>query len=589
MKGRAVLSVLAAAMLLVAPAARAGHGPVVPPTVVFQATSLSALQPSDDDLWTISLLQGMATGAFSADGKFLYVASWYDNTITTFGREASTGKLRLLQILDYYDTSTDGLFGAEGVAISPDGQFVYVTSGDGGGLLGVFSRDATTGALTFVQEAANLAPSGDLRASAFPPDGYTLYTMEDGYSEVVAWTRDGLTGELTYLGSYPDADVGFVSGIGDGLQSIAVSPDGNHVYAGRAIYSRNPISGALTALTGRSGVEGLGVAISADGNFVYASGGSAVEVFSRNAGTGALTSIQVMQDGVGGVDGLGGADNLVLSPDGKHLYVNGKTDHAVAVFSRNAGTGMLTFVEQQRQGVNGVFGLHDTAALTISPDGAQLYVSGWIEPSSLTVFARDAATGALHETDVYRGTYSGCEPFPDSGCRFTTLPGKAKLLVQDSAVDSKDLVVWKWTHGEFTDFSDFEDPLTDQFGESSDHSLCVYDDTGLLVAATAPAGAMCRTKACWREVDNKTGDQLGYEYNDALRASYGMNKMSLRKGDDDFARVGAKVSGVDLHLPPPPYSGTVIVQLKNDAGTCWEADFSDPVMNQPGLYRGNSD
>ena len=590
-------SFLLAAFITVLGAAspRAASVPVSPPTIVFQVSALSAFEPDlSGDLRDIGLAQGMSAGAFSADGQFLYVAVWYDNIIATFRRQASTGKLTLVQVLDCYTTATDGLFGAQGVSLSPDGQFIYVTSGDGGGLLGVFSRDGTTGALTFVQEAANAAPSSDLRGSVFSPDGATLYTMEDNENELAAWTRNGITGELTFLALYSDADIGRVAGIGDGLQSIAMSPDGKNLYAGRAIFARDTGTGVLTALTGRTGVEGLGVTISADGNFVYATGTSggvgAIEAYSRNALTGALTSIQVVLDGSGGVDGLAGADAAVISPDGKHVYVSGKTDHAVAVFARNAGTGLLTFVEMQRQGVGGVFGLHDTTALTMSPDGAQLYVSGYFEPSSIAVFARDATTGKLHETAVYRGTYSSCEPAPDSGCKFPTLPGKAKLLVQDSADNAKDLITFQWTKGQSTDFSEFSDPLSDSFGEFGDHAVCVYDDTGLLLSATAPAGATCRTKPCWREVDSKAGDQLGYDFTDAVRANYGMNKVGLRAGADGAARVSAKLGGADMVTPAPPYSGTVIVQLRNEAGmTCWEADFSSPTVNQAGLYRANSD
>ena len=67
--------------------------------------------------------------------------------------------------------------------------------------------------------------------------------------------------------------------------------------------------------------------------------------------------MQVQKDDVGGVDGLDGAYSVTASPDGKHLYSVDFEDDAVAVFSRNATTGILTFVEVQRDGVGGVDGL----------------------------------------------------------------------------------------------------------------------------------------------------------------------------------------------------------------------------------------
>jgi hypothetical protein len=46
-----------------------------------------------------------------------------------------------------------------------------------------------------------------------------------------------------------------------------------------------------------------------------------------------LTFFEFQQDGVGGVDGLDFAFGVDVSPDGKHVYVTGAGDDAVAVFS----------------------------------------------------------------------------------------------------------------------------------------------------------------------------------------------------------------------------------------------------------------
>ncbi len=70
-----------------------------------------------------------------------------------------------------------------------------------------------------------------------------------------------------------------------------------------------------------------------------------VAVFSRNKTTGLLVFIEAQRDGTGNVDGLDGAAAVAINPDGQHLYVVGSDDDAVAVFSRNEMTGALTFVE----------------------------------------------------------------------------------------------------------------------------------------------------------------------------------------------------------------------------------------------------
>ena len=89
------------------------------------------------------------------------------------------------------------------------------------------------------------------------------------------------------------------------------------------------------------------VTVSPDGSHVYAASSSdnAVAVFSRNSSTGALTYVEVKEDGVGGVDGLEGASSVTVSPDGGHVYAAGYDDNAVAVFSRNSSTGALLMLK----------------------------------------------------------------------------------------------------------------------------------------------------------------------------------------------------------------------------------------------------
>ena len=113
---------------------------------------------------------------------------------------------------------------------------------------------------------------------------------------------------------------------------------------------------------GVDGVDGLesarSVTLSPDGKHLYAvaffSPSDSMAVFSRNSTTGALTFVQVLNDDVGGVDGLSGASSVAVSPDGKHLYSAGEGEDKLGVFSRNSTTGVLTFTEFQQIGVGSV-------------------------------------------------------------------------------------------------------------------------------------------------------------------------------------------------------------------------------------------
>src|SRR5262249_10811652 len=134
---------------------------------------------------------------------------------------------------------------------------------------------------------------------------------------------------------------------------------------------------------GMDGADGLDVAVSIavspDGRHIYVAGygDNAVSVFARIGPTGIPLFLEVPKDGVAGVDGLLGAYSVAVSPDGKHVYVAGNLEDAIAVFSRDAMTGHLTFVEVEKNGVGGVAGLAAIDSLTLSPDGKHVYAAGY--------------------------------------------------------------------------------------------------------------------------------------------------------------------------------------------------------------------
>ena len=81
--------------------------------------------------------------------------------------------------------------------------------------------------------------------------------------------------------------------------------------------------------------------------------------------------------------------SLDVSPDGKHVYVTSAGDSAVALFNRQSGTGALTFVEVQKDDSAGVDGLAGANFLALSPEGTHVYVTGFNE-NSFAVFQRQA-------------------------------------------------------------------------------------------------------------------------------------------------------------------------------------------------------
>ena len=271
----------------------------------------------------------------SASGKPR--AWWFRLALVSvfFSLPIAGGLLTFLEVLQDGVDGVDGLMGPVSVTVSPDGQHVYVASQDDDAVA-VFSRDVTNETLAFV----------DLG-------------------------QDGVDG---------------VFGL-DGASGVTVSPDGRHVYATAAlddslvVFGRDASGDALAftgvETNGVAGVFGLAgassVAVSPDGRHVFATGslGGTIAVFGRDATVDDLAFVGVYVDGAGGVDGLAGASSVVVSPDGENVYVAGAADDAIAVFQRNDSTRVLSFL----QAVSGLTDLVGPRSLAMSPDGTSLYAA----------------------------------------------------------------------------------------------------------------------------------------------------------------------------------------------------------------------
>ena len=361
-------------------------------------------------------LAGADDVVVSPGGKHVYVTGPNDDAIAVFSRDSLTGELTFVSLERQGFDNADGLDVARKVTISPDGAHVYVT-GAASNAVAVFSRDAGTGDLTFVEVEKDGVGGVDGLLTAYgvtvSPDGQHVYVTGNSDDALAVFSRNAVTGELTFV-EFKQDGVGSVDGL-NAAREVIVSPDGNHVYVAGydddavAVFSRNTMTGVLTFVevqqNGVASVDGLdgvsGISISPDGNYVYTASefGDAVAVFSRNSSTGQLTFVEFQADGVGGVEGLDGSHSVSVSPDGNHVYVASLVDDAVAVFSRDAQTGSLAFVEVLQDGINLVDGLNGAKGVTVSPDGNHVYVAS-IADNAVAVFSRDNGSSGVPTDDL---------------------------------------------------------------------------------------------------------------------------------------------------------------------------------------------
>ncbi len=106
-----------------------------------------------------------------------------------------------------------------------------------------------------------------------------------------------------------------------------------------------------------------------------------------------MTYAGSVSDGVNGVDGLSLVTGLALSRDpsrGEFLYASGFGDDSVAIFERQ-GDGTLSYIERVRDGIGGVDGIGGATAMAVSSDDQNVYVAGSVE-STLAVFERDVVS-----------------------------------------------------------------------------------------------------------------------------------------------------------------------------------------------------
>ncbi len=165
----------------------------------------------------------------------------------------------------------------------------------------------------------------------------------------------------------------------------------------------------------------------------------------------------------------------------------------------------------------------------------------------------------------------GCPEAPLTGCKEPFVPGKSSLQLSNKAIDTKDALQWKWLRGARTTLADYDDPLN-----STNYQLCLYDQTGLRIEVTNPAGGTCAGKPCW-----KATGLTGFKYSDKELTPDGGYKMTLKEGAVEKAKILLSGRGANLHLPDlSTLVQPIVVQLQNSDGVCWEATFSGPPTKQ---------
>ena len=456
---------------------------------------LTFIEMQQNGINTVEGIERASGINLSPDGKFLYVAGQSSNAVAVFRRDRDTGALMFVEVQSKVFEPALGLRGARGVALSPDGVHVYITARLDDSL-NVFKRDTSDGTLSFLEIHREAGGIEDPRCVTMSRDGAYLYTANFGNNSVSVFKRDSNNGALFLIEKYSNG-VNGINGL-EGPSCVFISPDGSHLYAignlshAVAVFSCDVDTGKLTFVESFAdrinGVEGLNGAVfgqvSPDGTHMYVTGYNehSLVVFSRNPKTGQLTFIDNLVNGVNGVEGIAKPSGVLVSPDGRNVYVVGEGLDTVVVFRRDKNSGELSFMELHKNRVNGVEGLDGGSGdIGISPDGKYLYIAGYLD-DAVVQFSRNTETGELTFVKALKNRVDGISGL-DGAWRLALSPDGSLLYVTGRLDNTVSLFESNPKTGNLTFLSTFKDGVDGIDGLNGADGITVSPD-GLYVYAT---------------------------------------------------------------------------------------------------------
>ncbi|MEO8150996.1 MAG: T9SS type A sorting domain-containing protein [Bacteroidia bacterium] len=239
---------------------------------------------------------------------------------------------------------------------------------------------------------------------------------------------------------------------------MIISPDNMFAYVVTThevqAYQRNPANGQLTFLSALSqmsaGVPFYDIAnltLSPDAKFIYVQGIFDAYIFSRDSLTGLITPFQTLIDGYSPGTYPTTNNNIVVSNNGRHIYITGGDN--LAIYKRDVLTDSLSLVDTM-QNLNYVPSFAFESSIMLSSDNRLAFITSG---HSISVYSRDSITGELSFKNIITGnnyvnqglTYS-CESVISSDDRFiyttTVSQGSGALVVlsRDTVTDSLSII-----------------------------------------------------------------------------------------------------------------------------------------------------
>jgi outer membrane protein assembly factor BamB len=386
------------------------------------------------ELWTSRYGRGEGIGysvGVSPDGARVFMTGTTGADFITIAYAADSGaELWTTR----YNGPADLPDHAFGLVVSPDGARVYVTgeSGSSRGLYGkdfaTIAYDAGSGATLWVARYSGPKHSADIpRSLAVSPDGQTLFVGGGGPGAgFVTIAYDANSGQQRWIASQN----------GGGL--LRVSPDGARLYASEygavLCYDAHTGDRLWESAFGSpaSGALPFSLGLSRNGRRLYAAGTVNGE-FAIAAAYRASTGSEIWRSQHH--HGTSLATSLAVAPDGNQVFVTGYSRGSTSgdnymTAAYDAETGLVIWVRRYDGPAHDA---DEAFSIGVSPDGAHVYVTGEsyrvASGFDVATISYDSGTGAREWLDTYSGSGAGS----DWGRSLGVSPNGSKLYLTGSS------------------------------------------------------------------------------------------------------------------------------------------------------------
>jgi len=287
--------------------------------------------------------------------------------------------------------------------IAPDRKSLYAVNWEKEGGVSAFRIDRASGALTFLNKTSSHGAQPN--QVVVDPSGRVAVTVNytDGVLAAYKLEPDGKLGEVFYVEKHSGTPLS--SGQpGPKQHGIQFSRDDRFLFVTDLgldrVYSYrfDAVAPSITPfappyVSTHAGAGPRRIQMSPDGRFLYVDHetDSEVEVFAVDGGR--LTSIQTLPTVPAEARARNSTAEIVISNDGRHLYVANRGHDSIAVFAVDRKTGKLTWRE------NVPSGGRTPRNIRFDPGGRWFFAANE-NGGNVTEFRADPATGHLTPTGV---------------------------------------------------------------------------------------------------------------------------------------------------------------------------------------------